>query len=327
MNKPTLYILLPETNDSQPGLIDSLFPYFRYSYNVRKINLIDEYENYAPESAIEYINSVYKLNDIVIVLDLGYLNRDTVKLFKKDILKILLMGDSPQSYSKLTTANKLGKLIDKITLNSRTNFFGRFVGIEDTVDLYDKVLTSDLRIQRKLDINHINASWFPYWFNGLNIAMVTNVKKEFDLVTVMSPRRERAEFLDFLSESTNFTFSNGYGKFGKDALYHYLSGTIGINFSSYDELTIRYFECMGLGIPLITNVISADSGIFNLFLPGRDLLFFSNFADLENKIMKLLADPAYLAYVAKNGHSLIHRYHLASNRATQLSKIMISLAS
>jgi spore maturation protein CgeB len=82
--------------------------------------------------------------------------------------------------------------------------------------------------------------------------------------------------------------------------------------------TIRVFEALACGIPLVCSPWHDAEG---LFAPGRDYLLAQNGADMQRKLRMLLQDPAFALELATHGVRTIHARHTCAHRVRQLLDI------
>jgi spore maturation protein CgeB len=87
--------------------------------------------------------------------------------------------------------------------------------------------------------------------------------------------------------------------------------------------TIRVFEALACGIPLLSAPWSDQEG---LFTPGRDYLVARNGEEMKAELEYLLRDPAARREIAEHGLRTIHERHTCAHRAEQLISIVEELA-
>lgn len=88
--------------------------------------------------------------------------------------------------------------------------------------------------------------------------------------------------------------------------------------------TIRIFEALACGIPLISAPWSDSE---NLFTPGKDFLFASDGADMKQKMHNLLREPIQAAELARHGRETILRRHTCAHRVKELYGILEEVGS
>jgi spore maturation protein CgeB len=83
--------------------------------------------------------------------------------------------------------------------------------------------------------------------------------------------------------------------------------------------TIRPFEALACGIPLVSALWQTTAG---LFTPGEDFLFAADGAEMTRQLGRLLDDPALRARLADHGRRTVLRAHTCGHRVDQLLAIV-----
>jgi spore maturation protein CgeB len=83
--------------------------------------------------------------------------------------------------------------------------------------------------------------------------------------------------------------------------------------------TIRPFEALACGIPLVSALWRTTAG---LFTPGEDFLFAADGAEMTRQLARLLGDPALRARLANHGRRTVAGAHTCGHRVDQLLAIM-----
>ena len=83
--------------------------------------------------------------------------------------------------------------------------------------------------------------------------------------------------------------------------------------------TIRPFEALACGIPLVSALWRTTAG---LFTPGADFLFAADGAEMTRQLARLLGDPALRARLANHGRRTVAGAHTCGHRVDQLLAIM-----
>ena len=86
--------------------------------------------------------------------------------------------------------------------------------------------------------------------------------------------------------------------------------------------TIRPFEALACGIPLISAPWEDSDGLFS---PGRDFLFARDSSEMIALMRMLLEKPAQAAKMAAHGHDTVLGRHTCSHRVDQLLEICADL--
>ncbi len=82
--------------------------------------------------------------------------------------------------------------------------------------------------------------------------------------------------------------------------------------------TIRMFEALACGIPLVSAPWEDSEGLFR---PGRDFLFAANEAAMTDALRGLLADPAAAGELARSGLETIRARHTCAHRVDEFLAI------
>ena len=88
--------------------------------------------------------------------------------------------------------------------------------------------------------------------------------------------------------------------------------------------TIRVFEALACGIPLVSAPWEDSEG---LFTPGADFLFARDGAEMTRHLAALRDDPGLRASLAEHGLATIRARHSCAHRADELLAVIASLAS
>lgn len=86
--------------------------------------------------------------------------------------------------------------------------------------------------------------------------------------------------------------------------------------------TIRVFEALACGIPLLSAPWSDSEDLFRI---GRDFLMVSDGEEMTRRLRDLRQDPALRAELATSGLETIHARHTCAHRADELMAIAASL--
>ena len=86
--------------------------------------------------------------------------------------------------------------------------------------------------------------------------------------------------------------------------------------------TIRVFEALACGIPLISAPWDDAEG---LFTPGEDFLVAADGDAVERHARRLVAEPAFAAALAARGLATVRARHTCAHRVTELLGIITSL--
>jgi spore maturation protein CgeB len=88
--------------------------------------------------------------------------------------------------------------------------------------------------------------------------------------------------------------------------------------------TIRVFEALACGVPLISAPWHDDEGLFQ---PGEDYLVARSGAEMREYLRMLIAEPAHAAALAAHGRATILARHTCAHRVDELFAILRELAA
>lgn len=86
--------------------------------------------------------------------------------------------------------------------------------------------------------------------------------------------------------------------------------------------TIRVFEALACGIPLICSPWQDAEGLFE---PGKDFLMARNGDEMTRHLRAILNDPAFADELVRHGLQTIHEHHTCAHRVDELLAIHASL--
>ena len=86
--------------------------------------------------------------------------------------------------------------------------------------------------------------------------------------------------------------------------------------------TIRVFEALACGIPLVSAPWSDSEGLFRV---GEDFLMVANGAEMVRALTQLKNDPGLRASLVASGLETIRKHHTCAHRAEQLMQIYAGL--
>jgi spore maturation protein CgeB len=86
--------------------------------------------------------------------------------------------------------------------------------------------------------------------------------------------------------------------------------------------TIRVFEALACGIPLVSAPWDDAEG---LFAPGEDFLFARDGAEMRARLRDVLGDPALARALAERGRRTVLARHTCGHRADELVAVAAEL--
>lgn len=133
-----------------------------------------------------------------------------------------------------------------------------------------------------------------------------------DLVDAHKPRREALKKL--IAEGYQVWVGNAYGFFMSQI---YSKAKVVFNYSMNDDINMRLFEGMACNRAVLTNKLSTESGINDLFNDGEHLVSFTD-DTLLSKAKKLISDDNYRETIANNGYKEVISKHTYKQRTEDM---------
>lgn len=109
----------------------------------------------------------------------------------------------------------------------------------------------------------------------------------------------------------------------KDALAHYGASLLGFNASLNGDLNLRALEILSSGAALITDRLSPESGLTQLWTEGRDILTYSCADELVERIEHALAHPRETEAIGAAGAAWFDTYFNAQRRREDFTALLV----
>lgn len=186
----------------------------------------------------------------------------------------------------------------------------------ERIKYVDAAYTQDLRCQRKYVESGLNVHWFTHWADEFLFYYNDKVPRENKCVTTCGQRYGT----DYLSAMLGDKFVNKRITPEENNAF-FNSGTIAYQFANNDEITRRVMEAGGCKLAVVTNRISQETGIYDLFKDGVDIMYYENQEGALKKINLLLEDDFLRNALAENMYKKINLYHRAETRCKQIINI------
>jgi len=161
------------------------------------------------------------------------------------------------------------------------------------------------KLKRDADIE---AEWIPIACDP-EVHKDLKIERRLDIAFVGTEGKKspRGELLKILSRR----YPNSYiGRADSRLMSNiYSSAKIGFNYSINNDINMRMFEVLSCGALLITNRINKDSGFYELFCEGDNVVTYRSARELFNRIDQYLLDDEARKRIAGEGHALaLSRY-------------------
>lgn len=133
-----------------------------------------------------------------------------------------------------------------------------------------------------------------------------------DLEVAHKPRRDALKKL--IAEGYRVWVGNAYGFFMSQI---YSKSKVVFNYSMNDDINMRIFEGMSCKRALLTNELSALSGLAELFKDGEHIVTFTDKTLLE-QAKRLISDDKYRETIANNGYKEVISKHTYKHRTEEM---------
>jgi hypothetical protein len=223
------------------------------------------------------------ITDIVLFMDWGrfdspYLDKDLVQAFW-----VQESGDDPQNFER------------NYPKSIRFNL----------------TLTPDYESYLKYTERGINAEWWTH-FADTQIHYPLDINEEY--VAVSSRGMGSSEILDTLTNHYEGQILNKNGWDGIEHTKFLNSGKIIIQHSRWGEITRRIFEGMACGKLVITDKLSKEKLLEDLFTDGEDIILYEDLLDCANKISYYNEHDEERKRIALNGYNKVLNFHTQIQR-------------
>jgi glycosyltransferase involved in cell wall biosynthesis len=209
-----------------------------------------------------------------------------------------------------------GKII--IELGDEPQTFGQAF---ERIKSVDAAFTPDFRCFQKykeMGLNHV--SWLNHWGDEFLFKYKEEIPRKNVCVTTCGDRPG----INYIQSSLGDKFVNKKIPPQENTSF-YNSGTVAFQYARYDEITRRLFEAGGCKLAVVTNRISAATGIYDLFVDGKDIMYYSNPTEAVEQIEYLLNNEYVRETLAERIYSKVNVHHRAETRAQQIIDIIKSV--
>ena len=216
--------------------------------------------------------------DIVLFMDWGrfdsqYLNKDLVPAFW-----IQESGDDPQNFERnYPKANR-----------------------------FHYTITPDKQSAIEYRNRGINAEWVNH-FADTAVQFPMNLEPKYVAVTTRG--FGNSDFLDYLTNWAEGAIGNRNGLGPKEHTEFLNSGMMVIQNSRWKEITRRIFEGMACGKMVLTDNLSPETGLRDMFIDGVDIVYYDDMFDCIEKMNFYNENEEEREKIAHNGMmKVLHNY-------------------
>lgn len=176
---------------------------------------------------------------------------------------------------------------------------------------FDLILSPDIRAVNKYNELGYKAEWWTH-FADTRIHHPMDIEEKY--IAVSSRGKGSSQILDTLAEHYQGDIINQNGWEGKEHTKFLNSGKMVIQHSRWDEITRRIFEGMACGKLVITDKLSKETLLENLFIDGEDIILYNDLVDCAHKIAYYNEHDNEREHIAKNGYNKVLQYHTQKQR-------------
>lgn len=216
--------------------------------------------------------------DIVLFMDWGrfdsqYLNKDLVPAFW-----IQESGDDPQNFER----------------NS------------PKADRFHFTITPDKQCAEAYTNMGINAEWINH-FADTAVQFPMNLEPKHVAVTTRGIGN--STFLDYITRWAEGAVGNRNGLNAKEHTEFLNTGLMVIQNSRWKEITRRIFEAMACGKMVLTDRLSEETGLSEMFVDGEDIVYYDEMFDCIEKMNYYNENEEERERIAHNGMmKVLHNY-------------------
>jgi hypothetical protein len=234
---------------------------------------------------------------------------------KYDVVYVLDYG--PFQSLKLNEANFPGAILIKEAGDSPQSHNMHL----QTAYLFDLVLTPDAECVEDYKRRGINALWQTHFADERVFYPRPEIVPCFDCVTTCGPRGNG--LTETIKAELGDRFNNERYFYGEDHAKRLCMGKIVFQRSQFGEITRRIFEGMACGKMVLTDRLSSDKKLDQLFTDGVDIVYYDNAADAIEKIRYYSEHDAEREQIAANGFAKVMANHTVAARVSELEKAIL----
>lgn len=192
-------------------------------------------------------------SDIVFFMDWGRFDSPLLDKNLVDAFWIQESGDDPQNFERnYPKANRF-----HLTITPAANSYEEYIR------------------------RGINAMWIPHWADTA-VQYPLNIAPQYVAVTTRGIGG--SEFLDYLTQWSDGMVGNRSGLDAEEHTKFLNSGLIVIQNSRWGEITRRLFEGMACGKMVLTDRLSAEASLDELFIENEEIVLYDDMFDCIEKM-------------------------------------------
>lgn len=174
---------------------------------------------------------------------------------------------------------------------------------------------SDINYCMQLQYSTPDERYLPYAFDP-TVHYPMNVDKIYDACLIGLQYPTRNSLVSRL-QSHGLKVKYETGLIFDEFRLAYNQSKIALSWSTLDDIPARFFEGMGMKLPLVSNIVPDIEKLG--FIEGTDFFGFHNVDEADNKVKQLLLDEGLSSWVAENGWRKVQE-HTWDKRVEQILK-------
>ena len=174
------------------------------------------------------------------------------------------------------------------------------------------VLSPDRQCVERYNSFGYNAVYWTHHADTRIFYPRPDVPVEFDCVTTCGPRG--GGLTEEIQKSLGASFNNERYFFGNDHAERLCMGNMVFQCSQYKEITRRIFEGMACGRLVLTDRLPQETGLSEMFVDGKDIIYYDNAKDAAEKIRYYASHDEERERIAQNGYAKVMAEHTQVQR-------------
>jgi glycosyltransferase involved in cell wall biosynthesis len=176
-------------------------------------------------------------------------------------------------------------------------------------------ITPDKQSAQEYKNRGVNAEWVPHWADTM-VQFPMNLEPQY--VAVTSRGRGGSEFLDYLTNWAEGAVGNQNGMDAKQHTEFLNKGLMVVQNSRWGEITRRIFEGMACGKLVLTDNLSPEKGLRDIFIDGEDIVYYDDMFDCIEKMNYYNENEEERERIAYNGMAKVIANHTQIQRVDKL---------
>jgi len=185
------------------------------------------------------------------------------------------------------------------------------------------VLTPDLECMYRYHTMGYHAIHWTHFADTRIFQPMEDVEIQFDCVTTCGGRRVTEKIKKQLGEA----FNNERYFYGKNYAVRLNMGKTVFQCSQHGEITRRIFEGMACGKMVITDRLSPQKGLSEIFIDGEDIIYYDDADDAIDKIKYFSKNEKEREEIALNGYNKVLKNHTQIQRCDAIEDLFKKLKS